>query len=750
MEQLVRRKTALFCLVLVYSAFFAPYLSAVVRTILFCICAALTILFFCPLGQRIGRPVRTVGKCALLGVLCGLTLFSVYTEAYVGRIVNAGRDKEAAITAVIREKVYSYAYAAGYEAQIRTIGGEKASFSVLLESADTTLERGDVIACTAAFQEFREYSGAFAERKYYLSRGMLLRAETGYTARVGEASVGIRGFFSRLREEMSAILFVELGRDGAALPAALLLGDRSLLPDTLERDFRRLGISHMLAVSGLHFTLLLGMTERILRPVLRERKRRLLLLMVLSVILMLLCGMSESVVRAGLMYLTAAVAQLLGRKSDMLTTLGLCAAIMLIVQPASMYSVGFQLSVTAVIGIGIWDHVCRTLWAHKPCGRVRRIGREIAVSFGMSVVIQLLLLPLLCLYFGEVSLLTPLSNLLFTPFIQLILILSPFVIVFRGPSILVGFLAAVCEAVSSLAAFFAQPSGITVSLHYSFAPLFAAALAVLLLLVLFMRSRRAVCLVFLGSFALLLGYGGSVAVTEYVRGDEVRVISSVYNKNDALILRWRGKTLLCDVSDGSYTAISTAYAAAQENCATELDALMLTHLHSRHIRSFDRLSDTAYVRALILPRPVTADEASVAEALLTVADEKSIPVYLYDSGAGDSVQFGDAVFTLEDRIRLSRSTHPVLCLRMEAHGKSLLYLSSSWNEWEGAEEITTADAVILGAHGPVYKKTSDCPPAGTVILRGTSGYYVDVPEVLRAPVGAGQNCILLFRREKER
>ena len=726
MEMLRRRPLAVFGLSFAYAGFAGIHLSPVLRAV----CIALSGVFlFClllPLSAHVFPDLRRVGRIFFCGIFCGMSLLTLYTDLFFSRTLARLDTQTAAITGVVESREYAASYMAAYAVRLYEADEQSAGCTILLETADTALSPGDAIACEATFSAFAENSGGFAEKRYYYARGILLRAEADSVQRLGERSAGIRGAFVSLRTALTARLQVSLGRQDAALPAALFLGDRTLLPDTLNRDFRRLGISHMLAISGFHFTLLLGGAQRLLSAVLPSKKPRLLLMAGLCVFYMFLSGLTESVLRAGLMMLLSYAAAFLDRESDMPTSLGMSAAMICLVNPASFYSVGLQLSVTAVAALGCFSHL-QSLFSPKTEQRpLLRRGMRLLSEVTLPIAVQLGTLPLLCMYFGEASLLTPLVTILFTPLIQLLLLLTPFLLLMPHLAPLIGAVSALAGWTQALAGWFSAFRSVTVSLRYPLCPYFAFALAGAFGCAAFVRRRRHAGIALLSAGLLLLSFSGYLALSSAVTARQNTVVSVQTKTNDGLILRSGGKALLCDISNGSYSALRAVHEEARQHHATEVEALLLTHLHKRHIQSFSRLSDAAYVRALILPAPVTESEESIVGSLCETAAEKGISVYLYDASAGAVIRFGEMEIFPGARTYLSRSTHPVITLRVECGSQSVQYLGTSWNETDEYEGAPPADVLILGAHGPIYKSGFTLPENGVtqrILVRGDSGEH---------------------------
>lgn len=726
MDMLWRRRTAVFCFVFVYTGFASIFFKHGWIAGLTVGCILLFALTFLPPLCRLLRklfgprliPLLRVGLCAAVAAGC---FFGVHQWQTLAQPLARYENTSAEVTAEIRERLYAAAFAAAYTADIETADGD--TLRVLLTTEDTSLTTGDVVTATVTFSAFPEYSGAFPERRYYASLGIPLYAEAESVTYVECAAAFVLTLFADLRDDLAGMLRADLGRQDSALAIALFLGDRSDLADTLNRDFQRLGVSHLLAISGMHFTILLSGLDRLLSPFIPSKKKRALLLAAADIGYMLLCGMAESVVRAGLMLLLTYAAMFFGRKSDLPTSLGVSAMLILLFSPASIYSVGLQLSVTAVLALCAFGHITKHLRGEMPLSKTRQLVRQAAEGLLLPVAVQIVLMPLFCLYFGEVSLLTPIATVLFTPLTELLLLLTPLYLLLRvvPPAALVlgAVIGGISQVTELLAAALASLRGISLSLAYPFVPLWSAVLSAAVLTAPLKKDRKALRRHLGGALGLFVLFFAVLFCTRAFTASQVHIHSVSRGKNDAVILMTAGDVMLIDISDGSYGALSNAYAAAADAGAVELEALYLTHLHNRHIQSVDRLSDTVYIRSLFLPSPETEAEAEVYSALCALTEEKQIPLYVYTPN--DVIGWGDNVELLPAaREYLSRSTHPVIALTVRANGTVFAYLGTAVEEIPALTDQSSADILVLGAHGPLRKTDvtlSLSPSLHTVILR---------------------------------
>ncbi|NBC01915.1 MAG: DNA internalization-related competence protein ComEC/Rec2 [Bacteroidetes bacterium] len=197
--------------------------------------------------------------------------------------------------------------------------------------------------------------------------------------------------------------------EGRVLLTALILGDRTALDSETREQFRRTGLMHLLAVSGLH-VLLVGMVLfQVLGPVLRrlgmpwrgaEAGRAALTLSLLG-LYMLVAGASVSVVRAVLMATLLIGGLLLQRSAHTLNTLGVAAVVLLLVRPTQLFDVGFQLSFTAVAAIVTLQPRLRdfvpSAWLERPWVRAGLLNVVVSVGAVLGT------LPVLLYHFGYAS-----------------------------------------------------------------------------------------------------------------------------------------------------------------------------------------------------------------------------------------------------------------------------------------------------------------------------------------------------------
>lgn len=217
-------------------------------------------------------------------------------------------------------------------------------------------------------------------------------------------------------------LYRRLGIEGdeLAVLSALTLGDKTDLSESVRESYSVAGVSHVLALSGLHVGLLYALAFFLLRPLLlggqSGRFLRSLLLILLLWLFAFFTGLSPSVVRSAAMFSIWALADLCGRQSFSLNTLALTAWLMLLVRPVWLFDVGFQLSFAAVLSILLFQP-----FLYRLCPVRHRAGTYLWGLVSVSVAAQLGTAPLVLFYFSRFSTHFLLTNLLVVPLVTLIL-----------------------------------------------------------------------------------------------------------------------------------------------------------------------------------------------------------------------------------------------------------------------------------------------------------------------------------------
>jgi competence protein ComEC len=199
----------------------------------------------------------------------------------------------------------------------------------------------------------------------------------------------------------------------AELARGFVLGEDEHIDARTVEDFRRAGLSHLLAVSGQNVALLAFLAMPLLASFGIPLRGRLVWILAAIVVYVPLAGAGPSILRAGVMGALSVLATLAGRRTSRLYALAPAAIVTLAIDPRVGADVGWQLSFAAVLGILLLGTPLRVAIA----GRIGSRGWRGALSEGAAVTIAATLAtaPLIAFHFGALSTTTLIANLLALP-----------------------------------------------------------------------------------------------------------------------------------------------------------------------------------------------------------------------------------------------------------------------------------------------------------------------------------------------
>ena len=258
--------------------------------------------------------------------------------------------------------------------------------------------------------------GAQEKTTYHQGEGLFLLASAKEykLTRTNQENAG--SFPVRLRWQTLQLLDRMFPEDTAGFARALLLGDTSMMSYELDTAFSVCGIRHIVAVSGLHVSILFSLIYAFCG---RQRHLTALIGIPLLILFAAVAGFTPSIVRACVMQLLIILSMLLEKEYDPPTSLGFSVLVLLVVNPLTITSVGFQLSVACMIGIlAFSNRIYQYLISRKGIVKVEGKGirpklvRGILTSISISLSVWIVTTPLCAVYFGMVSVVGLETNLL--------------------------------------------------------------------------------------------------------------------------------------------------------------------------------------------------------------------------------------------------------------------------------------------------------------------------------------------------
>lgn len=614
------------------------------------------LLLFAFLRRPGRRRVPVLSFACLAGLLFSQVLGLFAYDLPLSRIRET-EGRTLTLTVRVEEAPYATAYQATYRGRLLTADGQETGGGIEWTcGADCPVPAaGNTARFTAELLPVQNTRVGY-EATYYRANGIhAVAADTVENMEIlsdgQRPSDRIRERLSILRENLSDTITESVPGESGALMNAMLLGRRDLLSAMTRRDFRRAGLSHVLALSGLHLSVLTAafgwLMERIgLHKRLVHGAR-----IVLILFYMALTGFPLSLVRAGVMLLILSLSNFAARQADSVTSLFLAATLIGIADPAAMFDVGLWLSVCATFGIlclSEWRALRRQSAIRSPLTAgaeqaapprssfLRTVRTYLRNSLAVTLSATVGTLPLLCLFFGEISCVAPLSNLLFSPLVSLYLILAFLALPFARIPLFGRAVAWLGDLFLRAVGFIARGrfSVISVGERPVLALVIATGAAAFLLLC--TRARKKTFLTVVGGGLGLCAV--CLCLLSAARLPQNKLLYTTAGENDAMVLISEGRAMLLDASDGNYAVIRRAQVLLEEENLCEWEALFLTHYHAEHIAALRRLAGEQILRTLYLPAPETRKEQDIYRDLTKTAASLGVTCVTY--ARQENVAFG--------------------------------------------------------------------------------------------------------------
>ena len=541
-------------------------------------------------------------------VLLGCSVGFLWTFIHDQYYLQAAREYDGqTVTASAEITDYSYQtdYGIASDAEI-TLAGKRYKTRVYLYREES-LAPGDVI--TGQFR-LRLTTGSGAKGStYHQGEGIFLLAYADEDSITVEKGKGSGRYLSvRLRRKIVGLLDASFPEDTQALAKALLIGDTSDIDYQTDTALKLSGIRHVVAVSGLHISVLFSFLYQF-----AGKRRFLTALFGLPALFAFaaIAGFSPSVTRAVIMQSLMILALLFNREYDPPTALSFSVLVMLIINPLAITSVSLQLSAGCMVGIFLFsERISSFFLSEKRLGPAKgrtvraRITRWFAGSVSVSVSAMAVTIPLSAYYFGTVSIIGILTNLLTLWAVTLIFYGIMFSCAVSAVSLpvgqlvgwLVSWLIRYVKFIAGILAEFPLSAVYTCSVYIALWLLFAY----LLLAVFFLTGKKRPAL-----FAVSLAAGLLLSVgLSWIepRLENYRVTVLDVGQGQSILIQSEGSYYLVDC--GGDTGEIAADAAAQallSQGVTQLDGLILTHYDDDHAGGVEALLSRIDIDALYLP-----------------------------------------------------------------------------------------------------------------------------------------------------
>ncbi len=712
------------CIGCFYSASVIPAVIISVLSVVLSCC-----LFFYGRQNRENRlqlPVICLITCPLL----------LYAGFFISSRLNADVNADAVsgeLKCVVTE--VSYDLSGNIDSAVRLEGGALAKVSFYCECGDVS--PGDVLLLKGKLKEPRTAGnpGEFDYREYLRKQGIIYTFSCDKYTIAGKAGfpLNITGYlqeqFFGFRKRVFEAVTDTFDASYRALFAAVCLGDRSLISDGVSRDFEMSCCSHLLAVSGTHFSGFLLCVPKIIEMFKIKRRHALMIHALFCIIIGCLTGWSDSVTRAAVM----SICMFAGR--EWLSAVSMAALVMMISDPFCALSSGFQMSFCAVIAIKVYSgNIFRFL--------VRiRLSENTAKLISLYIAAGAGLIP----FWTDISMrpdpehlviqaagtfLAGAACVFFVPCVILCLLLPFWSNIMSAP--LYYCLKALSELVSAGSSL-SEQSGMPV--HFSRLLLVTLGFAVFLYMIPPCLMRR----LLLKPAALFLAAVIGFEVFSFIDRSGCRVVFADVGQGDCCLIITPERTCLID--GGTYKEGSTTVSNLLDYYGiSKADVCIMSHWDADHAGGIAALYDMGRTRDILTSYIPEADDRDkdVREFYKSLGEDSSFcsmdPSQLSLVLAGDRITLSDSVYldVLYPPESNGGGNESSLVLMLHIDGEtSILFTGDIGSQTESLliEEQVLPDCDILKVahHGSKYSSSAEfieaCSPEAAVISVGAGNLY---------------------------
>ena len=660
------------------------------------------------------------GRRRALICCVGMVLGFVWTWGYDCLFLEPARamdDRTVVLSGTVTDWPQETEYGASVLVRAELENGSRVLTLLYIEPEDMQLQPGDRIStiahCTVATRTTRG-----EEITYYTAKGIGLTAKAyGELEWERPNRIPLSCWPAQLTRALKQGIARSFSSEAEPFVRAVVTGNRDALSDSYTSSLQRTGLSHAVAVSGMHLAYLAGFLSLLL-----GRGRRMTALIGIPVIILfaVVAGCTPSVVRAAIMVILLQIAPLLGRERDDFTALAFALLILLLHNPYAAASVSLQMSFASVLGIflfseGLRDRMLACVVRESEGGLLCRIWNRAAwfVTSALAATIGAtsLTIPLTAVYFEQVSLIAPVSNLL---------ILWAVAFVFMG-GLAVGILGAAWPVVGSGLALVIEPfvAYITAVIHLLARIPFAAIPTTTV----FYRMW----LVFLyGLLALGIIIPGRKRLRLPVAAGAVTLIAAILFTNFAfhsgamtvqvldvgqgqsVLIRSGSHLALVDCGGDSYrNAGDIAADQIQSFGYNSIDLLVISHYHTDHANGIPELLERIDVKCIALAED--EGDSALHRRIVEQVQERDIElVYVREE---TSMPFGtDTVFTIYPPVGSEGTNELGLTVLCSAGDYDVLLTGDMGTSVEkklvAYTDLPDVELMVAGHHGSKYANST--------------------------------------------
>ena len=619
---------------------------------------------------KIGRKAFIV---VILSALClSLVLSAIWSLTFYPR---AHYGKNVSVTARVYDIDNSLPYSTKIVCKSKKINDKRDKHTFIAyvdKDTASALTKYDNISFKADVSELTSQDDGFDGRSYYVSKGYSAFLEDITDLEVIDNSPDrLDSLFKGLQLRISNRLKLRTDYNTGAFLSALIVGNRDDLSGSVKLDFARLGISHVLALSGMHLAILSLALNSLLTRVGVKKKLRVIIMITSISFYIALTGFSASVLRSGLMLIISGAIFLLSSKADAVTSLFISVFLIVLFNPTAVFDLSLWLSAFATLGVIAFSEIAEK--PDKDTGLLVKMLIALKNGCLISVFAFAATFAFTALRFDGFSVISVFTTIIFSFVIQ-ILIYGGLLVLIIGRFVPIGKLIAVfSDAIIWLAETISSLKLIYVSVDFFITKLLIVLVSLFFFAFLVFdvekKKRATLTLVLLLVSVFISAEIGTFAVrrsddaiyTASTSGDTVLLksdseVSVIYSGR---AISTAAKDVVQQITDARLTYVDTFFFASYSHSTLEFAQIMI---------------DGVRIEKIMLPVPTTDEELGQAEGISYLLSDYGTYLEFYE--ARTYIDVGEYQYCLFEKDDYTYGESPANVFEIVLGKESFTYVSA--------------------------------------------------------------------------
>ncbi len=566
-------------------------------------------------------------KILLISICFSIAVSSyvIYTKVVYEKILNY-QNKSIEITGVIENiKIYE-GNKASY--QIKGKINDNIKTTVIVYTNNIDCELYDSVNITGTFKK-PEDTLSFPAESYYKSKNIFLQSDEVKSFTVSQSDNNFsRKKINQYREYIFNRITTILPEDEGAFIGAMLCGDSDYLSEARQTNLFRSGIGHIISVSGSHLMILAGLLLLVLNKMCINKWLRFGITEIIIITYTVFTGMPVSVIRAGIIFTLLMLGSVMKRRADCLTSIALAGMLLTITDPFAIRDSSLLLSLAGTFGVTVFAPYVIRAFDFK--WKLKGFSNALITMICASIVT----FPFIVMSFDEVSIISPISNLILAPLCSLALICAILIALTGGVLVIANPLLLIAGLLVKLMFFI---SNLLVKIPYSYLPLGKNLIVILVLSAIlgigFISLKYKTSKALLSSVLVLIAaIIISVSIINLSESNKFTVTLLTEKNSSCLLLNKNGQTFIIDIcGDGKISNVASKY--LRKNGIKSVDMLLLEGNEQKSISSYyNNLSQSIKhinmkdKQPIMLPDKTFVKSINMGETI----NSSEYKVYVYD------------------------------------------------------------------------------------------------------------------------